>query len=364
MNPLKITAFVVGLALLGATAHVTIAHTGGYGTPHSILTMAIAGGVAVAAISVGAAWAEWRKGVARWLVVAIVAGEAFGFLMTGERLITARDAIQAPVRAAQEMFDKARQRVTDAEAGLAAPAASQRLTSAESAKAAADAAAVAKSAERGCLENCRKLLQAQVDAAAHEVEQARAGIAHDRQRKEAELSAARAAFEKIQPPTSASPLADRIGIPAWLLDLITAALGSIAANGLACGLIAFAAHHRRRDTIEIAEAQIVVEPAPIACATEHAAQFAVEALRPAKGKRLDLMVVHEAYQGWCVRKGVQPLSANQIGAALAQLFDDAGITIAMRNGRFVALGVSMIPDRKALPVRSSSSVATALAGAK
>ena len=52
--------------------------------------------------------------------------------MTGERLVTARDAIQAPIHAAQEAFDKARQRVTDAAMALAnAPATSPRLTAAE-----------------------------------------------------------------------------------------------------------------------------------------------------------------------------------------------------------------------------------------
>ena len=197
MCALRATAFVVGLALLGATAHMTIAHTGGYGTPHSVLTIAVAAGVGMGALCIGAAWAARRKAVARWLVAAIVAGEAFGFLMSGERLVTARDAMQAPIYAAQEAFDKARQRVTDAAMSLAnAPATSPRLTAAEMAKAAADAVVVAKSAERGCLENCRKLLQAQVDAAAVEVEQARSQIAAERRRKDDELTAARAALRR------------------------------------------------------------------------------------------------------------------------------------------------------------------------
>ena len=58
MGALRATAFVVGLALLGATAHITIAHTGGYGTPHSVLTIAVAAGVGIAALCIGAAWAH------------------------------------------------------------------------------------------------------------------------------------------------------------------------------------------------------------------------------------------------------------------------------------------------------------------
>ena len=129
----------------------------------------------------------------------------------------------------------------------------------------------------------------------------------------------------------------------------------MAANGLACGLIAFAAHHRRYDPVEIAE--IVVEPALIVHPTEHAARFAVEALQPAKGKRLDLMAVHVAYRAWCARKGTQPLSANQIGTALAQLFNEAGITVAKRQGRFVAIGVSLAAnsESKALTLSANSS---------
>jgi hypothetical protein len=38
-------AILAGVTILAAAAHVTIEHTGGYSTPHAILTMAIAGGV-------------------------------------------------------------------------------------------------------------------------------------------------------------------------------------------------------------------------------------------------------------------------------------------------------------------------------
>jgi hypothetical protein len=59
------------------------------------------------------------------------------------------------------------------------------LRKAEAAKADADADVTEKSAERGCRENCRQLLQAKVDAAAAEVEKARAEL---KQRREASES--------------------------------------------------------------------------------------------------------------------------------------------------------------------------------
>jgi hypothetical protein len=246
MTALRVSAFVVGIALLGATAHVTIHHTGGYGSAHAALTLAIAAGVGVGALCIGAAWAAQRIGLATWLVLAICAGEAFGFLSTAERLVVAREALQAPLRVAQEAFTRARARVAEATQALAAlPGTSPRLDAALAAKTAADAAAVAKSAERGCAENCRRLLQAQVDASALEVDAARAEVDAIRKRFQGDLVDAHVGLTRLQVPISATPLADRLGLPAWFLDLLTAGLGSIAANGLACGLIAFAAHDQR-----------------------------------------------------------------------------------------------------------------------
>lgn len=335
LNPI---AFVVGLGLLAATGHVTISHTGGYTTPHAILTLAIAAGVGIGALAIGAAWAARRRGVARWLVIAILAGEAFGFLSTAERLVVGREASQAPLRVAHEDLDKARQRVSDAATALAGySSTSPRLDAAMAAKTTADAAVVLKSAERGCLTNCRALLQAQVDAALAEVGQARDEIANRRHGAKSDLAAAGLALAAIQAPPSATPLADRLGMPAWLLDLLTAALGSIAANGLAVGLIAFAAHHRQAEEINVAE--IVAEPRSVIRPTEHAAQFAVEALR--KGGWLEVIRLHDAYRIWCTQNALQPLPDEQIVPALAHLFKKAGIVLAKRQGRLVAVGISL-----------------------
>jgi hypothetical protein len=105
------------------------------------------------------------------------------------------------------------------------------------------------SRERGCRENCRQLLQAQVDSAAQEITNAQTALATQKEKAEAELSAARADLANFKKPLSATPLADRIGVPAWIIDLVTSALGSVAANGLACCLLIFGAHasHRRAE---------------------------------------------------------------------------------------------------------------------
>lgn len=357
MNALRRVTFAVGLALLAATAHVTITATGGYTQPGAILILCIALGGGVGALAIGSAWADGRRRVASWIVAAIVCGELFGMILTAERLVVGREAQQAPLRDAEATHAKAAQRVAEATAALAAvPATSARLEAALAAKATADAAAVEKSAERGCVTNCRALLEGQVDAAQVEVAAARAEVGKGRTAGEAELTAARTALAGVKAPASATPLADRVGVAAWVLDLITAALGSMAANGLGVGLIAFAAHGRREDAVpELAATPIVEVETPRKTKTvvrdaEHAAQFAVEALTPARDDGADLLEIHGAYRNWCQEKGVEALPAAKIGAALAHLFDGTGITVAERDGRRVAMGVAVKAQtrRKAL----------------
>jgi hypothetical protein len=355
----RIFAMVAGALILGALAHVTVIATGGYGTPHSWLTMAIALGVACAGVCSGASWAADRKRLAIWLVTAIVAGEGYNIIATAERLVAGREAMQAPLRRSNDEYAKAVRRVEDAQRAVdRAPTTSDRLHRAQAAKAAADAAVMEKSTERGCRENCRQLLQAQVDAAAEEVTNAQAAVVALKDKAEGELSAACAALANLRAPLSPTPLADRIGISAWIIDLLTSALGSIAANGLAAGLLIFGSH-RQVSRVE------VVAPLPVALNDElivpvieksearkpkaarrsngkgtieqRAAKFAVECLAP--GGEADLLAIRDRCLAWC--SADRRFSPAQIGRALARLFNETGITIAFRNGRLVAIGVSI-----------------------
>ena len=204
MTPLRSTSLVVGLLLLGATAYATIAATGGFGSAHSVVTFAIAAGVAVASLAIGTAWAE-RRALALWLIAAIVAGEAFGLLSTAERLIVVREAQQVPLRAQVATYEKAARRVVDAAAALSnAPANSPRLAAALAEKTAADTAATDKGAERGCRENCRQLLQARADAAEREIAASRNELAAITERGAASFDAARTALATMSPPASAT----------------------------------------------------------------------------------------------------------------------------------------------------------------
>jgi hypothetical protein len=269
--------------------------TGGYDTPHAVLTLAIAAGVGVGALCIGAAWEARRYGLALAIITAVVAGEVYGFVLTAERLITAREQAQAPLRASK------------AERAEAA----KRLSTAEAAKRDADAAVVQKAAEKGCRENCSKLLQGQVDAAALEVQKARA------------------ATDTKKPLASPTPLADRLGVPAWIVDVVTAALGSIAANGLGCCLLAFAGHRRRPsvipkvDTVDVERVEVVTASAPDLL-RKHANRFAMDCLRPSDA-RARLVDIHRAYAPWCRLHGEEQRQEAQIGATLAALFREAEI---------------------------------------
>jgi hypothetical protein len=103
---------------------------------------------------------------------------------------------------------------------------------------------VIKSAARGCAANCRLLLQAQADQTNQEVEAARHDMAVHRTRLEQAVTDAKTELAAFKAPPSPSPLADRIGWQAWVLDLVMAGLGSLSANGLACLMMVFGSHRK------------------------------------------------------------------------------------------------------------------------
>jgi hypothetical protein len=164
-----------------------------------------------------------------------------------------------------------------------------------------------------------------------EVDAARAEVDATRKRFEGDLVDAQVALKRLQVPISATPLADRLGLPAWFLDLLTAGLGSIAANGLACGLIAFAAHDQRAPRGN-------GQPSTVTRSVDHAARFAVESLR--LGGEIEIAVLPGAYRRWCAQKGLAPLPDAEVASALAGLFERAGISIQRDQGRLIAVGIS------------------------
>jgi len=372
----KILAILVGAVILFTTAHVSILATGGYGGPHAYITLGIAAGVAVASIAVGRAWAEKRRALAIFLVVAIAAGEVFALLSTAERLTAAREASQSPLRQALEARQKLETRVAKAEAAIMAlPDASARLQAVMQSKTAADTAVVTKSAERGCAANCRLLLQAQADQSQQEVEAARRDMAETRAKLEQAVTAARGDLAAFRAPPSVSPLADRIGWPAWVLDLVMAGLGSIAANGLACCLMVFGSHRKAelaqaagtpsvapelpapetplepRRTVDGTEGGNVVtlrgaarsgSRAPSADAVKQAKGFMVARItRTDDDAETEVRMLYRDYVEWQAGKGGSPLPEIEIGAALVHLFKLAQIPFGPKDGKAFARGIAL-----------------------
>jgi hypothetical protein len=238
-------ALTAGLALVGAAAHVNILACGGYAQPTAVITLALAIGVAVGSVAIGNAAQNKRRTLAVFIALGLLCGEGYALIATGERTISARDASVAPITAAVEVRKLAEARVASAELGLAGVAAtSPRLEAAIAAKAAAETRAMDDASKKSCAANCRALLEAATATAAREVDAARAEITGFRSNAELRLTEARAAVAALPARRSASPLADRLGVAAWALDLLAAGLLSIGVNGLGAALIALSAHGR------------------------------------------------------------------------------------------------------------------------
>lgn len=371
MATFRAFCLIAGLVVLAAAAHVTVAHAGGYFDtggrlePHAVLTLAIALGVAVGSLAIGVAWAHRRIAIALWIALALLAGEAFGLLRTAERIVDGRENARAPIEAAAQARKSARERVSAAERTLAALSTTKRLQDALAAEKQVSATVAADAAKRGCRENCRQLLQAQADRAAAEVAAARADLKAQRQKLETELATTRAALAAIPAPRSASPLADRLGLEPWALDVLAAILGSLGANGLGAALVAFGGHaphtpQPRRPLPRKAEPVIdEIAPEPIApraivpqppaprliASTERPVllplRFLADTLQPVPGQRVEIAELLAAYDATCRARGMRPASADDFMAAVHETIEGCHIRVQTVGSLVFLEGVAL-----------------------
>src|SRR5262249_5545246 len=94
----RIVAMLSGALLLSAVAHVTVMSTGGYFTPQSYLTLAIAAGAGLGSVFSGMALSAKRYKLVVFFVVCIAGAEAYGVMQTANRLVAASEHAQAPLR--------------------------------------------------------------------------------------------------------------------------------------------------------------------------------------------------------------------------------------------------------------------------
>lgn len=299
-------SIATGAVILAASATAVISHTGQTGA-HATLTWTLAGGLFVGAIVVGSAWGEKRYALAIALMLALASGEIGNIGLSIESIVIRREADGKATR----------------DAAAAHKHAAGELVKAEHAVAAANNASTAKSAEKGCKENCRKLLEAQVEIAMQD------------------LARARALYGSNPPPSqSATALADRVGVPAWLLDVGLAVLLAIGANGLAATLVAYGAHATTAhsfpnpDTIpadELEDAKKALVPPRNRRHSQHKAQ------RPQRTNAIEAYVTTEVALGRAIPS--QQSVAARFGVAkstvceIMQDMERRGLITRRREGR-------------------------------
>lgn len=340
-----------GLLALSASCYMAVMASGGIqsGSAPALIAMAVI--LAVGAAAVGTALAGGHTGIAVVVGLGMLAGEGGAMIQTAQRVTAAREASRAPMVALELKRQAALDELAKAQSATPQPVDHSRLDAAETAKAEAEKAVREKSAERGCRQNCRLLLQSAVDAAQREVEAARADVA----RQEADQSAAiakraeiaKAVVSALPPPQSATPLADYTGVPEWLFDVLEALALSFSINLPASALIALGVKMGRKqeETTQKAAAPIVLEEVPSSKAEsnrkplllsskpksrnpdDEAEQFGVAMVRPGQGCSLSPSDLRAAYEGWCQKTDKEPLPIEDIAPALGKLFRTAGIKI-------------------------------------
>jgi len=236
-------ATLTGVAILAASTNANVLNTGGWFSSHAMLVAALSLGVFAGARVVGSGVAG-KIGLV--IIAALVAGELFNFSATAERIVVERENGAAPLKDAMAKHTKALDNLGIVENSHNQ---TQRLTLALAAQTKAQAAYQLELRTGGrCKTICNGLkagatkADAEVTAAATEAQKLHA----------AAIEAAKAEVEANPLPASATPLADRLGLPAWALDLIMAGLLSIGANGLAGTLIAFGAHSTCKSSLQVA----------------------------------------------------------------------------------------------------------------
>lgn len=232
----KVLATVVGAIILAASCNMNVISTGGWivdGLPssHALLVAALSLGVLAGARVIGAGAGK----ISFVIIAALLAGELFNLALTAERIVVEREAQAAPLKALAVKRSEAIAHLKDLETGKIT---SPRLDIANAALTEAKTAVIKEALNGGCFSIC-KLKQAQADKAAAEV---KAAAQEAEKAREAQIREARAWVANNPLPPSATPLADRLGWPAWVIDVGMAALLSVGANGLAGVLIGYGAH--------------------------------------------------------------------------------------------------------------------------
>jgi hypothetical protein len=245
--------YITGIFLLALSAHanITSAHDGKYTSAGALIIVGLTIGIAVGSVYSGKAWAARRFPAAIAIAMAVIICEVFSLGTTAERIVGDRDLAQLPFAENQERRAEAKLILDQAIANQSAlSSTSPRLTDALKAAAIAEQASRDKASDKHCAANCASLLSAQMTAASAEVTKARDELAKNAKAAADAVVTARAALDAIKATRSSTPLADKLHIQPWKLDLLMAALASLGLNGLAACLLAYGAHSAREQSAD------------------------------------------------------------------------------------------------------------------
>lgn len=203
-------SIVVGLVLVGIGAWLNASEVArhelaGFSSPVVVMVVGLAFGSALSAVIIPTAWRQGSRTLAVLVLLGTVAGEAYGFVLTMERVITSRDVRAVTVAGSNEPRVIAGDRVKRAIAEV--QNASMLATSARS--------------DKRCDANClAREVKAEADARAR-------------------LATAEADLVKTLPFFKALPIAETVGLPAAYVELIPALAAPLALLLLGLTMIAF-----------------------------------------------------------------------------------------------------------------------------
>jgi hypothetical protein len=279
---LRTIATVSGVAIIASLTFIQVMSNGGFAATTTPLTVSVGVGLIVGSVATAIAWKGNFKLLAAMFVICMTSAELFLLLTSGERLVTSRDLISAPL----------------VQASLARTAATKRVQDAIEAKQKVDAQVLSSASLSGCKVKCAELLTANTKAATEELNTARELLAK---------------LPKVE--ASASPLADRLNISHTAFDLLLASLYSISGTLLGSTLIAFGSSATSAKSEQ-----------------EQVAAFLVSALKPQVGSTVPQTALEAAYTKYCVTQKIVPLDYTAFTAQVTMLLAAANLAVINVSG--------------------------------
>jgi hypothetical protein len=287
---LRATSTFAGVSIIASLTFIQVAN-GGFAATTTPLTVSVGVGLIVGSVATAIAWKGNFKLLAAMFVVCMTSAELFLLLTSGERLVTSRDLISAPLVQASLVRTNAVKRVQDA----------------IEAKNKADSAVLSSAGLAGCRVKCAELLNASVTAATNELNNARDLLAK---------------LPKVE--ASASPLADRLNISHTAFDLLLASLYSISGTLLGSTLIAFGSSATAAKSEQ-----------------EQVAAFLVHALKPSAGTSVPQTALESAYTKYCLNQKIIPLDYTNFTAQVGILLAAANLAVINVSGVKAIVGVTL-----------------------